>query len=124
MLVQDSRKHQPEFDLAEVRGFTLAEGTTRRLPVSISPAHMTCSAFETLQDRCGLRLGPTVATVVFVFGKGKPPRPECTHIGGDPFGPPVGTGRPMMAGIPTSSLLKSILQTPKIWLVNCPETSF
>lgn len=87
MLVRDSKKHQPEFDLAEARRVYALGGYDKEITGQhvTSPHHLF--SVETLRDRYGLRVGPTVATDVFVFGKGKPPRPECTQIGGDPFWP-------------------------------------
>ncbi len=42
---------------------------------------------ETLRDHFGLRYAGGIPTDVFVFGKGEPPKPEITKIGGLPYWP-------------------------------------
>jgi Domain of unknown function (DUF1963) len=87
MLVRDSNKHQPEFDLAEARRIYSVGGWDKKIGGEdiTSPHHLF--SVETLRDRLDLRLGNAIPTDVFVFGKGEPPRPDCTHIGGNPFWP-------------------------------------
>ncbi len=84
MLVLNSTKHQPEFDFAAAQR-VYAGDEIRRAGLITSPRDLY--AVETLRDRFNHRLGPAVPTDVFVFGKGQPPRPDCTQFGGMPFWP-------------------------------------
>ena len=84
MLVLNSTKHQPEFDFAAAQR-VYAGDDVRRTTAITSPYHLY--AVETLRDRFNHRLGEAVATDLFVFGKGQPPRPDCTQFGGMPFWP-------------------------------------
>jgi hypothetical protein len=88
MLVHHSKKHQPEFDLETARQIyagTKWEAETDPGVCLASPHHLF--SVETLRERLKLRVGRAVPTDVFVFGKGEPPRPDCTLFGGVPFWP-------------------------------------
>ena len=87
MLVSDSKKHQPEFDLEEARRIYSEVGDDEDIAGThvTSPFHLFC--VEALRDRFGLRVGRAVPTDVFVFGKGELPRPDCTQVGGFPYWP-------------------------------------
>ncbi len=87
MLVQNSQKHQPEFDLLEARRVYREIDCAKHTGGSeiTSPYHLFC--VETIRDRSDLRRGREVPTDGFVFGKGEPPRRDCTQIGGKPFWP-------------------------------------
>jgi hypothetical protein len=87
MLVQNSMKHQPEFDLAEARRFYMESGWGDEPDPGEITSPYDLFAVETLRDRWNSRIGQSIPTDVFVFGKGQPPRPDCTHIGGDPYWP-------------------------------------
>jgi len=87
MLVRDSKKHQPEFDMAEAQRFYTESGWGDEPDPGEITSPYDLFAVELLRDRWNSHVGQSVPTDVFVFGKGQPPRPECTHIGGDPFWP-------------------------------------
>ncbi len=87
MFVPDSKKHQPEFDLAKAQGIYSAGGYDRELGGEWITSPHDLFSVETLRDRFDLREGRAIPADVFVFGKGEPPRPDCTHIGGRPFWP-------------------------------------
>jgi hypothetical protein len=87
MLVRESRKLHPEFDLDAARRLYDATPTDRNLEGEYvaSPHHLY--SVETLRDRLALRLGAPIATDIFVFGKGEAPNRECTKVGGLPYWP-------------------------------------
>jgi hypothetical protein len=87
MLVSQSAKHHPEFDLAEARRVYASSGHDKNIDGELitSPHHLF--SVETLRDRLDLRVGRAVAADVFVFGKGEPPRKDCTQVGGHPYWP-------------------------------------
>jgi hypothetical protein len=87
MLVRDSKKHQPEFDIGEARRVYTEGGWADEPEAGFITSPYDLFAVETLRDRWNSRVRQSVPTDVFVFGKGQPPRPDCTHIGGDPFWP-------------------------------------
>ncbi len=87
MLVPDSKKHQPEFDLANARGVYTRAGHDKNIGGEWITSPHDLFSVETLRDRFNLRTGRAVPADVFVFGKGEPPRPDCTHIGGKPLWP-------------------------------------
>jgi hypothetical protein len=71
MLVQNSRKLHPEFDLDEAsRIYAAAQGDK-----DLEGEHITSPydlySVEVLRDRLALRVGAPVATDVFVFGRVK-----------------------------------------------------
>lgn len=87
MLVSDSSKHQPEFDLARARAVFADSGHDRGLMSDhiTSPFHLY--SVEELRSRFGFRIGRSVPADVFVFGKGEPKQRDCTKIGGMPYWP-------------------------------------
>ena len=87
MLVPQSAKHHPEFDLAAARRVYASSGHDKNIDGELitSPHHLF--SVETLRDRLDLRVGRAVAADVFVFGKGEPPCKDCTQVGGNPYWP-------------------------------------
>lgn len=87
MLVPNSKKRHPEFDLEEARKVFVKAGADKDLCGEriTSPYHLF--AVETLRDRHAVRSGVPVPTDVFVMGKGEAPRRDCTKIGGKPYWP-------------------------------------
>ena len=87
MLVRDSKKHQPEFDLAEASRVYSSHGLDKQLDAGNITSPYDLFAVETLRDRLDIRTGRATPTDVFVFGKGEPPQRDCTQIGGNPSWP-------------------------------------
>jgi Domain of unknown function (DUF1963) len=87
MLVPQSERQHPEFDLEEARRVYANAGCDKNIEGELitSPHDLFC--VETLRDRFNLRVGRAMPADVFVFGKGEPPRPDCTQVGGNPFWP-------------------------------------
>jgi len=87
MLVPHSQKRHPEFDLAEARRIYTRAGCDKDIEGELitSPHDLFC--VETLRDRLDLRVGRSLSVDVFVFGKGEPPRQDCTQVGGNPYWP-------------------------------------
>ena len=93
MLLQDSKKHQPEFDLAKAQRIYTAGGHDRKLGGEWITSPYDLFSVETLRDRFDLRGGRAVPTDVFVFGKGEPPRARLHTY----WWPALLAGRPKMA---------------------------
>ena len=87
MLVPQSKKHQPEFDLAEARRVYAVAGIDKDIEGEAITSPHDLLSVEALRDRFALRVGRMVPADVFVFGKGEPPRPDCTQFGGKPYWP-------------------------------------
>jgi hypothetical protein len=87
MLVENSSKTHPEFDLtAAAKLFADAESAGKLKGELITSPHDLFSV-EHLRSRHELRIGRAIPTDVFVFGKGGPPRPDLTQVGGTPYWP-------------------------------------
>jgi hypothetical protein len=87
MLVPNSSRLHPEFDLAAARGIFIGAGVDKDLDGELITSPHDLFSVETLRDANGLRTGRVFPTDVFVFGKGEAPRRECTKVGGMPYWP-------------------------------------
>jgi hypothetical protein len=87
MLIKDSAKYHPEFDIAEARRIFAASGHDKELEGESITSPYDLFSVEELRERLGLRIGPAIPTDIFVFGKGEPEKPDCTKIGGLPYWP-------------------------------------
>jgi hypothetical protein len=87
MLVRKSNLAHPEFDLAAARRVFVEAGAHEDLSGELITSPHDLFSVETLRNVHGLRMGTTVPTDVFVFGKGESLRPDCTKVGGRPYWP-------------------------------------
>jgi hypothetical protein len=87
MLVQNSQKLHPEFDLAEARRIFIEARADQDITGEQITSPYDLFSVETLRDAHGLRTGRAVPTDVFVFGKGEAPRRDGTKVGGIPYWP-------------------------------------
>jgi hypothetical protein len=87
MLVENSSKLHPELDFQEVRRLYVEAGLDKDIEGELITSPFDLFCVETLRDMHGLRYGDALPTDVFVFGKGEPPRRDCTKVGGLPYWP-------------------------------------
>jgi hypothetical protein len=88
MIVDGSERSCPRFDLeAAKRVFDPIAAAGKELAGERITSPFHAYSVETLRDRHSLRKGLVVPADVFVFGKGEPPHPASTKVGGRPFWP-------------------------------------